>query len=182
MSFGGILKNMFPFISAAASLGGPAGVMAANMIGKAIGVDKIEPTPSGIEAAITAAQAKDPEILLKLKQVEADFQVKMQELGIESVEHLEQIAADDRANARARQIAVKDYIPGTMAISVTAGFFGLLAFLILREIPATSHDVIIAMVGTLGTAWVGIVTYYFGSSKGSSDKTSLIEKLTTPTK
>lgn len=173
-SFSGVLKVMFPFISAAASLGGPFGIMAANAIGKAVGAGRVDPSPDGISNAIAAAQSKDPEALVKLKLAEQQFQAEMTKLGFESVEKLEQIAADDRANARARQIALKDWVPGTLAIAVTCGFFGLLSILIWHTVPEESHDILIAMVGTLGTAWVGIITYYFGSSAGSAEKTKLL--------
>ena len=176
-SFTGALKAMFPFISAASSLGGPIGVLAAKAVGSALGIDKVDPTPEGISTALAVATAKDPDAIVKLKQAEQDFQVQMTKLGFDNVEKLEQIAADDRANARARQIALKDWVPGTLAIAVTGGFFALLSILIWHTVPEQSHDILIAMVGTLGTAWVGIITYYFGSSKGSSDKTVILSGL-----
>jgi hypothetical protein len=79
MSF---LKTMFPFISAAASLGGPLGTMAANAVGKALGVDKVDASPNGIESAITKAGAS-PEQIAAMQKAEQDFQVEMQKLGFE---------------------------------------------------------------------------------------------------
>jgi hypothetical protein len=94
------IRKAFPFISAAASLGGPFGVMAAAAVGKAIGADK---PPQGTEDSITNALATamaNPDQLLALKKAEQDFQVKMNEMGLD----LEKIAADDRASARAMQV------------------------------------------------------------------------------
>lgn len=171
MGFKGVLKTMFPFISAAAGMGGPLGLMAANAVGSALGVDK---PPADLEAAIMTAQTKDPDAMLKLRQAEQDFQLQMERLGLESVEKMEQIAASDRASARAREIAVRDKIPAILAIAVTAGFFGLLALLIFHAVPAESREVLSVMTGALGTAWVSIVGYYFGSSSGSAAKTQLL--------
>lgn len=89
-----------------------------------------------------------------------------------------QLDASDRASARARQMAVKDWIPSFLAILVTFGFFGMLAAMIKWTIPGANESVFYVMIGSLGTAWVAIVTYYFGSSSGSAAKSDLIDRLT----
>ncbi len=177
MGFKSILKTAFPFISAGLQVGGPFGNMAAQAIGNAIGVDKVEPTEDGVENAITRAQEKDPEIMLKLRQAEQLFQTQMQKLGFDSAEKIAAIDAEDRASARAREIAVRDKIPAILAITVTAGFFGMLATLVFHLVPPEALQIITLMIGTLGSTWVSIITYYFGSSSGSAAKQDTINKI-----
>jgi hypothetical protein len=172
MGFQNVFKAAFPFISAAASLGGPLGTMAANAVGKAIGVDNV--APDAVPDAIAAATSKDPDAMLKLKQAEDAFQVQMQQLGFENAQKLLDIDASDRANARAREISVKDKTPAILAYAVTVGFFSLLWLLAFHSVPTQSERILDVMVGSLGTAWIGVVTYYFGSSAGSAEKTKLM--------
>jgi UDP-N-acetylmuramyl pentapeptide phosphotransferase/UDP-N-acetylglucosamine-1-phosphate transferase len=98
----------------------------------------------------------------------------MQKLGFEDVEALEAIAAGDRANARDREVKTKDWAPKALGIAITLGFFGLLFFLLRHEPPEKSRDILNIMMGSLGSAWIGVVTYYFGSSAGSARKTELM--------
>lgn len=163
----GILKTMFPFVAAAASVGGPLGVMAANMAGKALGIDKVEPTPEGITQALTTAQATDGDALAKMQQMELDFQASVTKMGLDSTDKIYQIDADDRNSARNRQVALKDITPGVLAYVVTTGFFGLLGLLAFHQVPENSVRILDVMVGSLGTAWIGMINFYYGSSAGS---------------
>lgn len=167
-----VFKSAFPFISSALNAGGPLGTMAATYVGKALGVEKIDPAavPDAIAKAVV-----DPDTMLKLKQCEQEFHEHMAKLGFDHVEKLEQLAAADRASARSREMAVRDKTPMILALFVTIGFFGLLGLLAFHQVPAQSERILDVMVGSLGTAWIGIIGYYFGSSAGSAEKTRLMQ-------
>lgn len=159
-----VLATVAPLLGTA--LGGPFGGMAGMMLAKALGTKD----PKEMEAAITST---DPDILLKLKQADNDFKVQMQTLEISE----EKLSFDDRASARGREIAVKDRIPAILAITVTVGFFSTLAVMIFHGVPTTGAEAFLVMLGSLGTAWAGIMGYYFGSSAGSAAKTDAINKV-----
>ena len=173
MSFTDVLRKAFPFISAAASVGGPIGSIAAAVVGKAIGVDKVPPTSDGISNAIAAAFA-DPAQRAALIQAEQQFQLQMAELGYKDAEELAATDEADRASARSREIALKDRVPALLAFGVTAGFFGVLVFMLFRSVPSTAHDALLLLLGSLSTAWTAVIAYYFGSSAGSDRKTELL--------
>jgi hypothetical protein len=65
-------------------------------------------------------------------------------------------------------------IPGALAIFVTLGFFGLMFLTALHAPPPQSEKVLDVMTGSLGTAWVAVIMYYFGSSAGSDRKTEIM--------
>ena len=52
-------------------------------------------------------------------------------------------------------------------------FFAVLALLIYQQ--PVDNPVLNAMVGVLGTVTVGVANYFFGSSKGSADKSEMIK-------
>jgi len=107
--------------------------------------------------------------MVALKQAELDVQTKLAQLGFQDAEELASLADQDTANARARQIALRDRMPAFLASGVTLGFFGTL-YLLSRGVNPQAHDVMLTMVGALGTAWISVVGYYFGSSAGSARK------------
>jgi len=82
------------------------------------------------------------------------------------------LVAEDKKSARDMQIVTKSWIPPVLAMSVTIGFFGILAGLMYGQIQhAPQIDI---MLGALGTAWTGIISFYFGSSASSQAKNELI--------
>ena len=154
------------------ALGGPFGGLAGVALAKALGTDIGGGTD---EAALAAAvRGATPEQILAVRKADADFQITMTQLGYKSVSDLEAIAAGDRANARGREIALRDMTPKVLAVGITLGFFGILAFMLQFEVPPGSRDVLNIMLGSLGTAWISVVTYYFGSSAGSARKDEII--------
>ncbi len=114
---------------------------------------------------------------LQIKQA-IEKQVQEHVVAMETIAtEREKIAAGDRGSAREREMAVKDYIPGILAISLTVGFFGLLGWMMYQAPPPASRDILTVMLGSLGTGWITMLAYYFGSSAGSSEKTTAMAKM-----
>lgn len=162
-----ILGKLAP--TAATLLGGPFAGLAVGAVVKALGLPT-EATQEDIQA--TVEKGLSGEQLLALRLAEIDVQKHLEDNGIK----LEEIAASDRDSARKREIEIKDNTPKVLAYSVTLGFFGTLTALMTGQVTQVGHDVLLVMIGSLGTAWTGIIAYYFGSSAGSKSKTELLAK------
>lgn len=151
-----IISSVAPLIGTA--IGGPFGALAGTLVSKALGTDTDD--HQAIEAAVTSG---NPDVLLKLKEADAAFKVQMEQLGITR----DKLVFDDIANARAREIQVKDHTPAILAFVITVGFFGTLGYMLVHGKPETGGDALLVMLGALGAAWTAVTAYYFGSSAGS---------------
>jgi hypothetical protein len=139
------------------------------MIGKALGLP--ETTQETVEQAVLGAS---PETLLALKQADQDFTKAMRALDID----LEKIYAEDRDSARKMQIETKSNVPGWLAFLITAGFYSILIWLLSYGMPSTGGEALLLLLGSLATAWTGVVAYYFGSSAGSARKDEILRNVT----
>ena len=171
MDFTTIIKTVAPWIGTA--LGGPLGGMAVTAAANALGLS--DKTTDGLKAAISGAS---PEQMLALKKADDDFALQMQSLGFTHMEKLASLDNDDRNSARQREMTVKDVTPKILAFVVTLGFFGILCFMMFRPVPPESRDILNIMLGSLATAWTGIVAYYFGSTKGAEHANNLLANTT----
>ena len=161
------LKTIAPTIATA--LGGPLAGLAIEAVSKAIGID-----PKDVQSTISEGKLNADQIML-LKQAEIDMAARAQEMGLDFAK----LGNEDRKSAREMQAETRSYIPAILAIAVTLGFFGILVGM-MTETFKTS-DALMLMLGSLGTAWTGIIAFYFGSSAGSQAKDDLLHK-STPTK
>ena len=152
--------------SIATALGGPLAGLAVTAISKALGIDEKD-VQSTIESGKLSAEQ-----LSSIKQAEFDLQAKAQELGLD----FEKLAVDDRKSARDLQASTKSIVPPLLAMGVTVGFFGILFALMMGY--AQKSDELMIMLGSLGTAWTGIIGFYFGSSAGSQRKDELLHQST----
>jgi hypothetical protein len=164
-----VLGSVAPTIAAA--LGGPLAAVAVGSLSKALLGDPAagQDSPDKLEAAVLTAN--DPDMLLKLKQAENEFQLAMQEHGVD----LEKLAQADRESARQRQVALKDYAPTILGYLVVALTVSLEAFVLLHGVPSTVDPVIVGRIlGTLDAGLTLVLSYYFGSSAGSERKTEIL--------
>lgn len=159
-----VLKNVAPAIATA--LGGPAAGIATKFLGNALlGDENADP-----EAILEAAQS--PENLVKLKQIDADFKVKMAEAGIK----LEKVHAEDRAGARAMAIA-KGQWPQIILSTVYVLSFSMAMYFTLTaegEFSDAQLAIIGPLIGILSYGLAQIMNFWFGSSSGSKEKTAIM--------
>ena len=161
------LESIAPTIATA--LGGPLAGMAVEAISKAIGVD-----PSEVQNTINSGKMTADQIA-SLQQAELALKARAQELGLDFAK----LAVDDRKSARDLQATTRSFIPPALAILVTLGFFGILVGMMMETFKTS--EALMLMLGSLGTAWTGIIAFYFGSSAGSQAKDDLLHR-SSPTK
>lgn len=59
---------------------------------------------------------------------------------------------------------------------IVIGSFVTVGISMVKEIPGTNHDIVVMGIGQLLGMCLMVAGYFYGSSKGSSDKTNLLEK------
>jgi len=158
------LAKLVPTI--ATCLGGPLAGLAVTAVSKALGIDEDK-----VQNVIDSGKLNADQIA-SLKQAEIELQRQAQELGL----NFEQLAVQDRASARDLQKETKSLIPPVLSVLVTIGFFGILGGLMSGKI--ITSDALMLMLGSLGTAWTGIIAFYFGSSASSQAKDQMIHNST----
>lgn len=160
-----VLSTIAPTLATA--LLGPFGALASVAISAALGT-----SPGDPKAAETALLSATPETLLALKKADQDFEIRMTELGIEK----DKLVYDDIANARAREIAVRDNTPRNLAYLVLA-FAGLCIAATLMGWTKVDSALAGTLIGYLVAESRSALSYYFGSSQGSKQKDAALEEI-----
>jgi len=153
-----IVKSIAPVIGTA--LGGPmAGaaikMLSATLLGNETG------TEAELEEFIATAS---PDQLLKIRQIDNEFKLKMKALGVDVFE----LEVKDRDSARVHN---KDhFMPALLCLLLTmmvaAGSYGLM----VHTIPPENSSILYMVFGQVLTAWAGSIAYWVGTTKSSSDK------------
>lgn len=169
MDWSSIVKTVAPWIGTA--LGGPLGGMAVEAAANALGLS--DKTTDAVKQAISGAT---PEQMLALKKADQDFALQMQALGFKQVADLEAIAAGDRKDARAMQIAQRSPVPALLSIMVTIGYFGVLLGMMTKWLTVADSQALLIMLGSLGTAWGMVMAFWFGTTRASEVKTEMLAK------
>jgi hypothetical protein len=188
MDFSNLLTKVLPWIGAAATGNVPALVtMAAKEVGDVLGVD-VKPEADAIAHAVANAT---PDQVMAMRDRDATFQERMQAMGFNHVEELAKIGlqevqtyAQDTADARAKHSANDKVFWLGVAVLLTFGLVMCLCLygayrIMTGGITIKDVAVVAAVSGFVGTI-VGyvaanaqqVVAYFFGSSKGSQDKTT----------
>jgi len=170
-------KNIIGAIAptAATILGGPLAGLATQKLVNALGLPP-DASPTEIGAAV---QAATPEQLVELKKIDAALETELKKLDID----LYTLQAADTADARQREVTLKDHTPKILASLVFLLYVSINLFIFTGgDLHESMRDIALRSLGTLDAAVGLILSYYFGSSLGSFNKDRQITALSEKTK
>ena len=153
------LKNLVGTVAPAlgSALGSPLGGAAISMIADKLGV------PNNQQAVEKAIRQATPDEMLKLKEADNEFEVKMKELDVD-VYRLEVEDIQD-----ARKNFSNDWTSKLLGFITLGGFMGYI-FLVTLQPPEQNSEALINLVlGYLGGLASAVISFYFGASQSKDD-------------
>ncbi len=167
MDIKNLLKSAAPMLGAA--IGGPFGGMAMKMLAEALGAP--EAKPEDLPGLMASAS---PDQIAAIKKVDNDFKLRMTELGFANEQKLASLAVEDRQGARDMQTATQSKVPPTLAVMIVLCWAVVQGFLFTNIIDPSMRELIARVLGTLDGALMLVLSFYFGSSHGSQQKTDIL--------
>jgi len=167
----GIIGTVAPMLATA--LGGPMAGQAVASIARSMGL-KEDAKLGDVQQALASGQLTGDQ-LVALKAAEMQFQEHMALAGFENTEKLEALAAQDRDSARVRETKVMDWTPRILAY-VIVGAFVFVIITTLRGWSKVESALAGTLIGYLSAKAEQVISYYFGSSAGSAEKTKLLSQ------
>lgn len=166
MNWTDILKGIAPTLASAAL--GPLGGIAVSAIGSALGMDA--PTQAKVAKAFTDGQLT-PEALEKLKTLELDYQNQEKERGFKYAE----LEFKDRDSARSMAVTTHSLTPSILTWMIVLLTLVAEGALLFNQVPPGADPIIIGRVlGTMDSALVMVLSFWFGSNSNSQRKTELL--------
>lgn len=122
-------------------------------------------TPEAV-AAIRSTDQKHAEIMgqqgIDLQKMNLDYQAAMSAGDVA-----------DRDSARKLQIAQPSYWPGVLSAITTAALLGVIAAR-MSGMALPQDATTVQLIGSLTTGWGMCLAYWFGTTRGSSEKNALL--------
>ena len=159
------LKTLAPLLGTA--LGGPLGGAAASLIADKLGIEN--KTIEAVSEVLNSGKMS-PDQIAQIKLAEIDFKKFLETNKIK----MEEIAAADRNSARDLLKTTRSYVPATLTFVITAGYFVTLIGMMTKYFTVSDSQVMLIMLGQLGTAWGVAIAFWFGTTAGSKDKTDIL--------
>ena len=158
-----ILKGVAPALATAVA--GPAGGLAVGWIADKFGI------PDSTVQGVTEALMGNPEMTLKLKELDLEY-AKLE------------VADRDSARQAYAAVATSEYataldklVVPVLALGVVGIAFLLIGILMFKNVPTDQQQIIIFALGFITSAAGQVLSFYFGSSQGSKDKTKEIQEM-----
>lgn len=160
------LKAIAPTVATA--LGGPLAGAAVSAIGSVLGVDN--PTKETIASLFKDGQLTQ-EQLGKLRELEMKFQAEEKERGFRYAE----LEYKDRDSARQMAAATHSWTPSVLTFVIVVITLTAEAMLLFNKVPPGADPVIVGRIlGTMDSALIMVLSFWFGTSSGSQQKTALL--------
>jgi hypothetical protein len=157
----GILKGVAPVLATAVA--GPAGGAAVGWIASKLGIP--DDTIEGVTKALTG----NPEMAMKLKELDLEYA----KLEVQDRDSARQAYAQVATSEHATKLD-KVVVP-VLALGVVGLAFTLIGVLMFVNTPQDQQQIIIFALGFITSAAGQVLSFYFGSSQGSKDKTEEIK-------
>jgi len=158
-------KTLAPLLGTA--LGGPLGGAAAAFLADKLGVES--KTVEAVTEVLNSGKMT-PDQISQIKLAEIEFKKFCKTNAID----LEKVHAEDRASARSMLATVRSKMPATLSLVVTTGYFGILIGMMGQWLKVTDSQALLIMLGSLSTAWGMVMSFWFGTTSGSKDKTDIL--------
>ena len=127
------------------------------------------PNNATVEQAQTAIDSLPPDQrAIALKQ-EYDFEIKMEELAVETFKE----EVKDKGNARVHNKA--SHMPAILSFMLTIFIVGIVTALFMTEPPAGAREVLFMLLGVVIKEWSNSMHYWYGTTRGSQEKTRLLK-------
>lgn len=125
-------------------------------------------------ALAEAIEGATPAQLAAIRNADQQYAARMAEAGFKDTETLASLAVQDTTSAREMQVATKSLTPPILTALITLGFFSLLALLMFHDVPDANKAIIDTVIGSLGTAWLVCVHFWFGSTDSGNRATDAL--------
>lgn len=158
-------------------IGGQVGGAAGEIISSLFGGEK---DPNKISKMLD----KDPELYARLIEYEMNHKVELEKLHIEG----KRLEVENMASARNREVSViqrtgkKDKLMDMLSIGIVCGFFAntiaIIALMATGQLKGLDESLVLllgSLEGTLAAGFMAVINYYYGSSKGSTDKNDIFK-------
>ena len=156
-----ILKGIAPVLATAVA--GPAGGAAVGWIASKLGID--DATVEGVTQALTGS----PELTMKLKELDLEY-AKLEQMDRDSARKAYAEVATSQYATHLDKAVVPVLALGTVALA-----FLFIGFLIFIDVAPDQQQMIIFALGFITSSAGQVLSFYFGSSQGSKDKTKELE-------
>lgn len=160
------LKSLAPTVATA--LGGPLAGAAVSALGSVLGI------PDATQASI-ANMFKDGQLtaehLAEIRRLELQFQNDEKERGFKYAE----LEFKDRDSARNMAVQTHSLTPSILTWIIVTLTLASEAALLFNQVPPGADPIIIGRVlGTMDSALVMVLSFWFGSNSSSQQKTALL--------